>query len=193
MFVLKTIHTMMATPNQVMMTPMLSSLCMTVEVWVNSLRSSVRPPSKSMIATASEMKMGKKSPSALGSNKPKPSGPRRKPPKSRATRVGRWSFLDKVVKKQPAPTAKQSVQSAELLSARAICMQSIIEHLTHAKSRTCFTGFSDDFSRDTRNACSWGTSWRTTLPAPTLAPSPMMTLPKTLAPAPRRTPDCILG
>ncbi len=38
-----------------------------------------------------------------------------------------------------------------------------------------------------------GTSWRTTLPAPILAPVPISTRPKILAPAPMRTPERTTG
>ena len=82
---------------------------------MNSLRSKVRPPSKSMIATAKEMKIGRKSPKAFGSKKLNPSGPSKNPPKSKSTKVGKCNFLESVVRKQPAPTAKQSVHKAELL------------------------------------------------------------------------------
>ena len=113
--VLKIISMHKATPNQVITTPTLRSLWMMIEVWVNSLRSSVKPPSKSMIATAKEMNIGRKSPKAFGSKKSNPSGPSRNPPKSKSTKVGKCNFLESVVRKQPAPTAKQSVHKAELL------------------------------------------------------------------------------
>ena len=78
------------------------------------------------MATAKEMKMGKKSPSALGSKRLSPSGPKRKPPSNNKTKVGRWVFLDKLVRKQPAPTAKQSDHNAELFSVTAMNNESII-------------------------------------------------------------------
>ena len=93
---------------------------------MNSLRSRVRPPSNNIMATAKEMKIGKKSPSALGSKRLSPSGPKRKPPSNNKTKVGRWVFLDKLVRKQPAPTAKQSDHNAELFSVTAMNNESII-------------------------------------------------------------------
>ena len=116
---------------------------------MNSLRSKVRPPSNKIIATAKEIKIGKKSPSALGSKRLSPSGPKRKPPSNNKTKVGRWVFLDKLVRKQPAPTAKQSDHNAELFPVTAMSNESIIKHLAHAKSGVIFACMPYDNRWDT--------------------------------------------
>ena len=129
---------------------------MTTEVWVNSLRSKVRPPSNNMMATAKEIKIGKKSPSALGSKRLSPSGPNRKPPSNNNTKVGRWVLRDKLVRKQPAPMAKQRDHNAELFPVTAMRNESIIKHLAHAKGGVIFASVPYDNRWDTSNAFVWG-------------------------------------
>ena len=117
--VLKTKYTMNAEPSQVISTPAESRRLITVEVREKSLMLSVRPPSKRIIPTASETIIGRNSPSALESRIPIPSDPSTNPPSSRRTIVGKCSLLESAVRRHPAPTDRQSAQSACCMPATA--------------------------------------------------------------------------